>query len=364
MDQALTATALSEQELQSGFASFVEAAHRLEQSYAALKTRAAEIDTQLSVANERLASTLAEREAVFHALPVGVIALGPEGDERFRNPEGERLGALAETIEFDILGADEGLHELGEHSLRVSHVPMADGGSLVLIEDRSRLAHLEREVDRLDRLAGLSELALGVAHEIKNPLNGVMGFASLIERQSDPEQIKRYAAKIGAGMRDVDSIVKAMLAFARPDDRQTISQSVAGCIASAAGEAGVPQSRIAVTGDADQRVDGPTLVRVLTNLFRNSTEAGGGHIEIACSVSGTWVTLEVSDDGPGIERGASERMFEPFVSTKERGQGLGLALVARVLSFLGGSIELCNPGESGARFRVRVPVFEDGAHGG
>ncbi|MCA8941291.1 MAG: hypothetical protein KDB80_01920 [Planctomycetes bacterium] len=363
MGEPLTAAALSDQDLRSGFASFVEAARRLEESYTALKARAAEIDLQLSKANERLATTLAEREAVFSALPVGVIALDEQGEERFRNAAGERLGERASELGFDMMAAPEGLHELEDLSLRLSRVPMADGGSLVLIEDRSQVARLEREVDRLDRLAGLSELALGVAHEIKNPLNGVMGFASLIERQSDPEQIKRYAEKIGAGMRDVDTIVKAMLAFARPSEREIAPRPIGDCVAAAAAEAGMPRDRIEVRGPSELCVDGPTIVRVLANLFRNSCEAGSGAIAIDVTEQPNELCLDVVDDGPGVGSDVRDRVFEPFVSSKDRGHGLGLALVARVLSFLGGSIELQNPGEKGAHFRVRVPYADGGAHG-
>lgn len=348
--------AATDQELRHGFASFVEAAHRLEQSYGELKERAARVDVQLAEANAELAQTLAERQAVFDALPTGVLALAPDGARRWTNPECARVLDAAHRLGVDPLGLDDGEHDVGGAlSIRVARVALPDGGQLVMLEDRTRMTHLEREVDRLDRLAGLSELALGVAHEIKNPLNAVMGFASLMERQEDPDVIRRGARKIGAGMREVDAIVKAMLAFAQPTDGRTVApRPVAESIQTAANEAGLPHSRLQVEGARAVVADGATLTRVLANLFRNSTEAGAEQVSVRVT-QGDDLVIDVIDDGPGVGAHDGDRVFQPFVSTKVRGHGLGLALVARVLSFLGGSIELRNPGDSGAHFRVKIP---------
>jgi signal transduction histidine kinase len=73
---------------------------------------------------------------------------------------------------------------------------------------------------------------------------------------------------------------------------------------------------------------------------------------------GGQLELDVQDDGPGVPSHVGDKVFEPFVSSKERGTGLGLPLCLRVLSFLGGSLELRNPGEVGACFRVRLPLLE------
>jgi signal transduction histidine kinase len=213
----------------------------------------------------------------------------------------------------------------------------------------------------LDRLAGLSELALGIAHEIKNPLNGVMGFASLMERSSEPDKIQRYAEKIRAGLVQVDAIVKGLLAFACPQGKKMQVATVEAVLVEAAGCAGIPVSRIAAVGDLNERVESGALVRVLDNLFRNSVEAAGGDVAISLAVSTRLDELEISvrDDGPGVSSELGQKVFEPFVSSKQRGHGLGLALAARVMSFLGGTIELLNPGEEGAAFRILVPRISE-----
>jgi signal transduction histidine kinase len=351
-----------ELDIRRGFAAFIEASERLEASYAELQARAVAVDLQLAASNQQLEQTLIEREMVFAALPVGLISLTKAGVCRWRNPEAERLSALVAAAGHDLVGIDAGQLEVGGLSVRVRHVAMPDGGSLLLVEDRSKVRQLEREVDRLDRMAGLSELALGIAHEIKNPLNGVMGFAALLQRSVAADKQRQYAARIAEGLGQVDGIVKALLAFARPADKVMQPAPIRLVLTEAAAAAGLPTTRIVTEyfGDADatMQVDAPVLVRVLSNLFRNSAEAGVDDVKIrvTCELAHPHLAITVQDDGPGVPVEVAERIFQPFFSTKDRGHGLGLALACRVLSFLDGGLELCNPGEPGARFRITTPV--------
>lgn len=344
--------------LHEGFAQFVAAARELERSYAALKARADAVDLALQSTNQALQQALSERDAVFAALPIGLCALRADGSVASRNVEAERLCAAARGAGVELERRAAGEASFAGTAVRVRRVALPDG-ELVLLEDRSRVQELEREVHRLDRLAGLSELALGVAHEIKNPLNGVQGFAALLERSEDPAQMRRFAGKVVLGVRQVDEIVKALLAFARPEQRRGRVAAVADVVAEAAQAAGLPAPRVQLTGRRDERVDADVLLRVLGNLFRNAVEAAPAvHVHVAAAVRLGRLELTVRDDGPGVPAHVGARVFEPFVSTKERGTGLGLSLCLRVLAFLGGDIELLNAGEPGACFRVRVPLLE------
>lgn len=354
---------LAELDIRKGFEVFIEAARRLEESYKNLQARAEAIDVQLARTNKQLEETLLEREMILRSLPVGVLATNEAGGMTWCNEEGRRLVDQASAAGVALVRRPEGDLDAGATSLRLRRVKMPEGGDLVLVEDRSQVEHLRREVDRLDRLAGLSELALGIAHEIKNPLNGVMGFASLMARTTDTEKLQRFATKVNDGLRQVDSIVKALLAFAQPLDKAGARAPISQIVGEAASAAGVPAARIEVSGDIEERAESMALVRVLAILFRNSVEAAGtndARIQVRAAVEGDRLILRVSDNGPGIERKLAERIFQPFVSSKERGHGLGLALACRVLSFLSGSIELQNPGEAGARFQVQVPHERQG----
>jgi signal transduction histidine kinase len=227
----------------------------------------------------------------------------------------------------------------------------------VLLEDRSHVQRLEQQVHRLDRLAGLSELALGIAHEIKNPLNGVMGFAALLSRSQEPAVMRRFADKVVQGVQQVDGIVKAMLGFARPDRDRVRPATIGEIVAEAAQGAGLPAARVRLLAGRELRHDADALTRVLANLFRNAVEAAPDAVlEVTATARAGRLELIVQDDGPGVPAELADRAFEPFVSTKERGTGLGLPLCMRVLACLGGDLQLLNPGEPGARFQVRLPL--------
>jgi signal transduction histidine kinase len=352
---------IDEATLQQGFEQFVVAARELERGYAELKERAAAVDLQLQASNRALQQALGEREAIFAALPLGLATVRTDGAVRCCNREAERLCALGAAHGVDLPCAAVGEVAVGDGLVRVRRIALPDA-ELVLLEDRSQVQELEREVHRLDRLAGLSELALGIAHEIKNPLNGVMGFAALLERSNDHSASQRFAGKIVQGVRQVDEIVKSLLGFAKPDRKRLRAATVAELAADAALAAGLPTSRLHLEGNCSLRADADALVRVLTNLFRNAIEAAAGvHVTLRAEARHGRLELLVEDDGPGVPASLGRRVMEPFVSTKERGTGLGLSLSLRVLAYLGGDLELTNPGEAGACFRVRLPLAGESA---
>ena len=358
MDDTAAALTPTAGDLRAGFEAFIAASRRLEQSYAELRARAAAVDAQLQATNRRLQQALAERDAIFQALPLGVVARRADGSVVFTNDEAARLCANGRERGVDLLAHGPGEVGVGDGGVRVRCADLPDG-ELVLLEDRSRVLELEREVHRLDRLAGLSELALGIAHEVKNPLNGALGFAELLLRSADSDVVRHHAGRVRAGLRQVDDIVGSLLAFARPELREARPAPVAAVVAEAAAASGWPSARVALTGDGGLLVEGSALLRVLTVLFANAVEAGGAAVALAvhARMAGARVELVVADDGPGVPAELGARVLEPFVTTKARGTGLGLPLAARVLSFLGGDLVLLNPGEGGARFRVRLPAL-------
>jgi len=361
-------TVLSDLDLREGFDAFIDAARRLEDSYRDLKVRADAMDLQLAQTNRRLEAALDERETLFRALPLGLLVLR-DGAVGLANPEAERLQVAAREHGVDLGRAATGDLRFGSVTLRVRREALPNGDSLIVLEDRSRLRHLEQEVHRLDRLAGLSELAMGIAHEVKNPLNGVLGFAQLLQRSSDPLACRRHAERIVSGVEQIDAIVKALLAFSSTGDRAGRTATVGSLVDQAASGAGLARERVTAVGELEECVVADAVLRVLVNLLRNSAEASDDvQVVVTVESRATTVALRIQDNGPGIPAELGPRVFEPFVSSKERGHGLGLALCARVLGYLGGSVALVeHPGDpgggrAGACFEVVLPrLAEDGA---
>ncbi len=360
MAQPLIEGEVDAADLAQALASFSDAARRLESSYAELKERAASIDLELHRSNAALQSSLAERDRLLAALPLGVAAFDAQGQVVWCNEASRRLLDADDARVVAVWTPGE--REVRGRRVLVRTAPMDGGGRLVLLEDRSQVARLEREVDRLDRLAGLSELALGIAHEIKNPLNGACGFAALLQRSSEPTEMRRYAQRVGEGLAQVDRIVRELLAFACPGASARRPLPVCDAIDEAALAANLPRDRVHTVGAVEQRVEGAALVRVLTNLLRNAAEAAGEGVRVHVRVARTashGLEIVVADNGPGVPSELAPRLFQPFVSSKATGYGLGLALSARVLSFLHGSLTLLNPGQPGAKFQIDVPCIAD-----
>jgi signal transduction histidine kinase len=224
----------------------------------------------------------------------------------------------------------------------------------------ARAAALEREVVRLDALAGLAELALGIAHEIRNPLNAVAGFAGLLRRTKDPERLADWATRIEAGVAQIDEIVRRLLSFGQPTGGLRTATTASQVVKAALRDCDPAPRHVVIRGptrDRRLRTDPIALRQVLLNLLRNAVEAGGPRVPIRVEIGGTTdaLRLEVIDGGPGIDAAVRGRLFDPFVSSKPGGSGLGLSLCHRIARALGGRIELADDTPGRTCFCIELP---------
>ncbi len=206
-------------------------------------------------------------------------------------------------------------------------------------------AHL-RGLAEVEKLAALGRLAAGVAHEVANPLAGVAGcLRRLGEPELPPERRRRYAETALEGVERSSRVLRDLLDFARPTAAGPEPTSVAVVVGQAVAMARARKDLAPPTLDSpDVAVSWPRLrvEQILLNLLLNAWRAARERVEIRWSAAGERVRVEIRDDGPGVSPEIASRLFEPFVTTSEPGQGTGLGLaVARAMARgMGGEVGL------------------------
>jgi signal transduction histidine kinase len=343
---------------------------------------------ELSAANARLA-------AVMSGVASGVVAIGLDGLVATANPAAcAAISGLAVGADWRILAPDspalrilagdpgpvraERTHGHGPERrflvAQASALRDQEGrlnGAVEVFDDVTGMRQLAERAERADRLKQLGEMAAGVAHEIRNPLNGIEGFASLLVRDlPDGDKRRRFAQLIVEGVRDLNHTVTGLLEFTRqrrlerrPHDPVDLVRSVVEITQADAANGSVD---IAIDNRWDPAVrlqaDGPQLKQVLLNLVRNAVEAaaeahpGAGRVAIAIEATTEGVVVTVDDDGPGVPAEARQLVFTPFHTTKDHGTGLGLAVAYAIVQLHGGSLTVLDGPLGGARFRVSVPL--------
>ncbi|MGB8658288.1 MAG: ATP-binding protein, partial [Candidatus Zixiibacteriota bacterium] len=236
-------------------------------------------------------------------------------------------------------------------------------GAVEVFSDLTRLRQMEEEMARIKTLAAVGEMVAVVAHEVKNPLGGIRGFAELLDRDltvGDPR--KRSVRKIIEGVEAMDRILMSLLNYTRPvklnPGRVEMTEFVDEVIGFFEMDASQAKSGIGIVkkypGDELWcNVDKEPFRQILLNLLHNAVQAmpGGGKIDVELlqepAVSGLTLQrkcpraiLKISDSGVGMSQGTKERLFTPFFTTKERGTGLGLATVKKIIEAHQGEIEV------------------------
>ena len=276
-----------------------------------------------------------------------------------------------EVLLYNIVGVVTGLLVESERREKRDHQRTAASLRRTLEEREA----LEGELRRRERLAAVGQLSAGLAHEIRNPLGSIKGAAQILGAGDLPAADRdRLLAILTEESGRLDRVLTDFLTFARPRPPELRPLALAGCVrdtvallARSAAEREVtigvaaPDDLPAVAGDED------LLRQVVWNLVRNGLQAvgRGGRLEIRLDrdagghgshSSPERVRMSVCDNGSGISAENIDRVFNPFFTTREEGTGLGLAICHRIIADHGGTIEVGNRPEGGARFDVYLPV--------
>ncbi len=232
-----------------------------------------------------------------------------------------------------------------------------------------KIASLEEEISRQERLSELGNLAATVAHEIRNPLNSVsMGLQRLKGEFTPTQNSDDYARFLKLMQEEVhrlNSIVEQFLSLARPLQLNPENIAVAPylkeltALITAEANASRVSVDLKVPGDLPPlHADRNYLKQLLLNLILNGIQAmpRGGKLSIAARAIKDRLELTVADEGTGIEPAAAKKIFEPYFTTKTNGSGLGLSIARRIAEAHGGDIAVESEPSRGSRFRVMLPL--------
>src|SRR5713101_2058185 len=348
---------------------------------------------------ERAENTARLSEEVTRNMPAGLIVSGANGLISGTNPAAEQaLGikglvfrryseALGESstlsslirrclAEGKIFRREQAAHIApdGTHrQLGVTISPIRRGeqkatGAICLLSDLTELASLQKQMQLRENLAALGELSAGIAHEFKNALATISGYAQMIQSEPNAAEALDYAKRILEQTRNIAHVVTEFLKYARPleiPDERVPLQTTVERVVSEVREA-LPQVTIRWEGAfGDAGGDEGLLRQALLNLARNAAEAcaltaGGGRVVVRGDIVDGEETgfqrISVTDNGPGIPVDSFSKLFRPFFTTKAKGTGLGLAVVQKIIVQHGGQVEVRNRAEGGAEFIVTLPL--------
>jgi len=386
-----------------------------------LREQEKELERLHRLEKERAQQTERLSLAVTRSMPTGLLLVNANGLVQMANPAAEKalgIGALSFQRYSDVLGADAPLTRLlascllegrtyqreevdhctpgGEvRHLGVTISPTAPqgaaadpartrpAGALCLLSDLTELTALQRQIRLKENMAALGEMSAGIAHEFKNALGIISGYAQMIRSEASAGELADSADRILKETRALTHVVTEFLRFARPLELMQETVALGELVDQVVAEVSeaVPGVSLNREGEFDQvSGDAGMLRQALLNLVRNAAEAAAAHSSAGRvtvrgtveSTAGSTPTeglrpaggqgiqrVSVLDNGPGIPAEDLSKLFVPFYTTKSNGTGLGLAVVQKIALQHGGSVEARNQSGGGAEFILSLPLSRE-----
>jgi nitrogen fixation/metabolism regulation signal transduction histidine kinase len=372
---------------------------------AQLQDQQRELEQLNAQASERAVSAEQFSERIVASVPSGLVAFDASGRATVVNAparalieaSGEALGQQAEIIfrnapglaemvrnclrhgevyrreEVSATSVDGHTRRLGATIAPIDPSPTrAARGALCLLTDITEVMQLREQVALKRNLESLGEMSAGLAHEFKNALATLHGYAQLLQNQQKDAGGSAAANAMLLEVRNLSEMVTAFLNFARPRPLDLADVSLRELVQECAGElrAFVAEHRVSLSIEGDFpsiRADERMLRQALLNLLRNAAEAmAQGQDERRVVIKGArlksdasghdWTSIQIRDTGQGIPPADLQRIFIPFFTTKSEGHGVGLALAHRVVTDHGGTLTASNAPQGGAIFMIKLPV--------
>jgi len=231
-----------------------------------------------------------------------------------------------------------------------------------------RIKTFEAQLVRANKLSALGELAGSIAHEIKNPLISIQGFAKRITKANDIEMARKYSYFIDQEAGRLTNVLLKLLDFSRMDEPKMEETELNSLVADTllfmehhlTRFKNVNLDIVQSTEPVKVVIDRIHIQQALVNLINNAAQAmpHGGTIRIKTGIDNLFGFIDVADEGTGIDAETMEKIFEPFFTTKPKGEGtgLGLSLSKRLLEANGGSITVTTKPGEGSTFRLLIPL--------
>jgi len=243
---------------------------------------------------------------------------------------------------------------------------------LLNMMDITRAKELEHLLRIQDKMTSLGRIAIGIAHEIRNPLSGINIYLSTLEKiyekGGNQEKVKNILDHLQSASGKIESVIKRVMDFSKPCEPKFILTDIRRPIDEAISlsevtlrKSGIKIEKALAEGVPLCRIDPNLMTEVILNLVINAAEAmkdmeGRKIIEIATSMDDQSVLVSIMDSGPGVPSNHKDRIFDPFYTTKHGSTGIGLNICRRIITDHGGSLDILTSKWGGAEFVIQIPL--------
>ncbi|MDH4162566.1 MAG: ATP-binding protein [Nitrospirota bacterium] len=358
-----------------------------------LKEKEKELQRLKALAELRAETVESLNENILQCVSNGVITFDQKGKVQTMNRAAEELLGASRTAAIgtgcpdlfgnsDICSAVQETFDNKVPTIRMETALERDGGRLwlgfntALLTDRqgerqgvilsfsdlTDIKRLQEQVELKERLTALGEMSAGIAHELRNPMAVISGYLNLLSKDQD-EQGRAIIGDVQMEIATMNRIIGDLLTFARPaalnSGEVNLGELLSGCVASVLQAGGGGEIRILEKMEnAVILADEGLLRQAFCNLIQNAADAmpDGGTITLESRREGGKAEVRISDTGIGIPQETIQRIFLPFFTTKDRGVGMGLALVHKIVVSHGGTIVVDSGKGRGTTFTITLPV--------
>lgn len=343
---------------------------------------------------KQLRDTQALAAEIVANLPIGMIVTGPDDCVTRINRDAaslldifpdDALGAAArdvlpaEVVALAVESAESGAPVTRELSIRTRDTasPVNVGvapvttegavhlGTIYILSDLTEIHRLQADMKQREKMAAIGNLAAGIAHEVRNPLSSIKGYATYFAGLFDEGSENRKAATVMiAETERLNRVISELLDFSRPSDFKfrkadpaMVLDTVSRLLQQDAADQGVEVAVEIAPDLPETEMDPDRMVQALLNIGINGIQAmePEGRLSLRAKPSENGLVIEVEDTGQGIPEADLATIFDPYYTTKSQGTGLGLAVVRKIVEGHGGNVHVASTPDKGTIFAITLP---------